>query len=152
MRIANDADEFRSVAERHVMDLDVLPRGDVALVERRVLLDRVREGLHLLGRDAAEGQLDPDHLDVGLALAVDALLQAELDELVALELAVEEAARLRVEVVELPLEDRDDVPGDVLVDLGVGKSPPPAGRIGGHARALYRVKHESGSGFSYSPR
>jgi hypothetical protein len=28
-------------------------------------------------------------------------------------------AGLRVEVVELALKDRDDVPGDVLVDLGV---------------------------------
>ena len=28
------------------------------------------------------GQLDADHLDVGLALAVDALLEAEADELV----------------------------------------------------------------------
>ena len=34
------------------------------------------------------GKLDPDHLHVGLALAVDALLQAELDELVALEVAL----------------------------------------------------------------
>ena len=31
----------------------------------------------------------------------------------------EEAAGLGVEVVELALEDRDQVPGDVLVDLGV---------------------------------
>ena len=34
-------------------------------------------------------------------------------------LAVEELVGLVVEVVELALEDRDDVPGDVLVDLGV---------------------------------
>ena len=34
-------------------------------------------------------------------------------------LAVEELAGLGVEVVELLLENRDDVPGHVLVDLGV---------------------------------
>ena len=75
------ADELRRVGERDVVDLDVLAGGDVALVQRRVLLDRVGEGLHLLRGDAAHRQLDADHLHVGLALAVDALLQAEADEL-----------------------------------------------------------------------
>ena len=70
------------VAQRDVVDLDVLAGGDVALVERRVALDHVGEGLHLLGGDAAERQLHPHHLHVGLALAVDALLEAEADELV----------------------------------------------------------------------
>ena len=39
------------VGERDVVDLDVLAGGDVALVERGVLLDHVRELVHLLGRD-----------------------------------------------------------------------------------------------------
>ena len=91
----------------------------MALAERGVLLDHVGEHLHLLGGDAAEGQLHADHLHVGLALAVDALLEAEADELLLGLLAAEEAGGLGVEVVELALEDRDDVPGDVLVDLGV---------------------------------
>ena len=68
-------------SQRDVVDLDVLARGDVALVERRVALDDVGEGLQLLGRDAAHRQLHADHLHVGLALAVDALLEAEADEL-----------------------------------------------------------------------
>ena len=71
------------------------------------------------GRDAAERQLHPDHLHVGLALAVDALLEAEADELVLLQLAGEELLGFVVEVVELALDDRDDVPGDVLVGLRV---------------------------------
>ena len=75
--------------------------------------------VHLLGRDAAHRQLHADHLHVGLALAVDALLEPEADELLLGLLAVEEAAGLGVEVVELALDDRDQVPGDVLVDLGV---------------------------------
>ena len=41
-------------AQRDVVDLDVLARRDVALVQRRVLLDDVGEGVHLLRRDAAE--------------------------------------------------------------------------------------------------
>ena len=75
------ADQRLHVAQRHVVDLDVLAGRDVALVERRVLFDDVGEGVHLLRRDAAEGELDADHLHVGLALAVDALFEAEADEL-----------------------------------------------------------------------
>src|SRR6185295_16512390 len=107
------------VAQRHVMDLDVLPGGDVPLAQRRVLLDDAGEGLHLLGGDAAEGQLHAGHLHVGLALAVDALLEAEADELVFGHLAGEELLGFIVEVVELALDDRDDVPGDVGVGLRV---------------------------------
>ena len=81
-RLAELADRLLRLRQRDVVHLDVLARRDVALVQRHVLLDHVREGLHLLGRDAAEGQLHADHLHVGLALAVDALLEAELDELV----------------------------------------------------------------------
>ena len=120
------ADELRRVRERHVVDLDVLARGDVALAQRGVVLDRVREGLHLLGGDAAQRQLDADHLHVGLALAVDALLEAEADELVLGDLAPHEPGGLGVEVVELPLDDRDHVAGDVLVDLGVLERADPA--------------------------
>ena len=47
------------------------------LVQRGPLLDHGAEGLHLLKSDAAEGQLDADHLHVGLALPVDALFEAE---------------------------------------------------------------------------
>ena len=102
-----------------MVDLDVLAGGDVALVQRRVLLDHAGEGVHLLRRDAAEGKLDADHLHVGLALAVDALFEPEADELVLRQLAGEELLGFVVEVVELALDDRDDVPGDVLVGLRV---------------------------------
>ena len=121
--LADLPDELGRVGEGDVVDLDVLAGGDVALVERRELLDRVGEGLHLLGADASEGKLHADHLHVGLALAVDALLQAEADELLLGLLAAQEAGGLGVEVVELPLEDRDHVAGDVVVDLGVLQRP-----------------------------
>ena len=119
---ADLADQLGHLGQRHVVDLDVLARGDVRLVQRRVLLGDVAEHVHLLRRDTAEGKLDADHLhgDLrGLALAVDTLLEAEADEVGLLDLAREEVGGLVVEVVELALDDRDDVTRDVLVDLGV---------------------------------
>jgi hypothetical protein len=114
-----------------VVHLDVLPRGDVPLVQGHVLLDHVGEGLELLGRDTAPRQLHANHLHVRLALPVDALLEAEADELGLVDLPAEVALGLVVEVVELALEDRDDVPGDVRVDLRVvqGAAAPDAGLL-----------------------
>ena len=117
------ADRGGGVGQRDVVQLDVLARRDVALVQRHVLLDDVGEGVELVGRDAAARELDADHLDGGLALAVDALLEAELDELGLLDVAAQEALGLGVEVVELALDDRDDVAGDVLANLGVLERP-----------------------------
>ena len=131
---------FGRVGQRHVVHLDVLARGDVALAQRHVLLDHVRERVELVGRHAAERQLDADHLHVGLALAVDALLEAELDELVVLELALQEARGLGVEVVELALEDRDHVPRNVLDHLGFSSDPVRALCIGPSFRS--RADHE----------
>ncbi len=113
------ADQRLHVAQRHVVDLDVLAGRDVTLVQRRPALDDIGEDVHLLGSNAAEGKLDADHLDVGLALPVDALFEAEADELVFGGVAGEELLGLGVEVVELALEDRDHVAGDVLVALRV---------------------------------
>ena len=79
----------------------------MALAEGRVALDHLAEHLHLLGGDPAEGELDAHHLHVGLALAIDALLQPEADELLLGLLAAQEAGGLGVEVVELALEDRE---------------------------------------------
>src|SRR5918912_695881 len=104
---------------RYVVELDVLARRDVALAERRVALGDVREGLELLRGDAAEGKLDPDHLDGGLALPVDPLPEAEGDVLLRGRAPLEEGIGLRVEVLELALEDGDHVARDVLVDLGI---------------------------------
>ena len=86
----------------------------------------VGEGVHLLRGDAAEGKLDPDHLHVGLALAVDALFEAEADELVFRQALGEELLGFVVEVVELALDDRDHVAGDVLVGLRVLERADPA--------------------------
>ena len=121
-----------------MVDLDVLTGGDVALVQGRVLLHHGGEHVHLVGGDPAHRQLDAAHLDVGLALAVDALLEPEADELGLLGPAVEELLRLVVEVVELVLEDRYHVPGHVGEDLGVVQRPlTAAGRAG---RRLHPAK------------
>ncbi len=134
------ADRLRGVGQRDVVQLDVLTRRDVPLVERHVRLDHVGEGVHLVGRDAAEGELDADHLDGGLALPVDALLETELDELRLFDVAAQVARRLRVEVVELTLDDRDDVAGDVLANLGVlERSSATADRCGLHGRSQCSV-------------
>ena len=129
--VADQPDELGRVGQRHVVDLDVLAGGDVALAQRRPALDRLGEGVHLLGGHAAERQLDADHLDVRLALAVDALLEAEADELVLRGLPPHELGGLGVEVVELALDDRDHVAGNVLVALRVLEraDPPLAGLV-----------------------
>jgi hypothetical protein len=97
----------------------------------------------VMWRDAAERQLDADHLHVGLPLAVDALPEAEADELVLGRLTRQELLGLVVEVVELALEDRDDVPGHVLADLGVLERT----RLGTHAPQSTKSISES----SYFP-
>ncbi len=84
------------------------------LPKRGVLFDYVGELVHLLGGDAAEGELHADHLHIGLTLAVDALAQAELDEFVFLHAARQELRGFGLEVVVLPLQDRDHMSWDVL--------------------------------------
>src|SRR5215218_3220271 len=137
VRVAQLADRLGGVVERHVVHLDILPGGDVALDERCVLLDHVREGLHLLRSDAPEGELRADHLNVRLALAVDALPEAEGDERVLSLPPAEELARLGVEVVELPLQDRDHVTRHVLQDLRVLERALPALGLAGCGRRFH---------------
>src|SRR6202012_5491714 len=98
---------------------------------------------------------------IGLALAVDTLLEPELDEIRLGQLAVEEARGLRVEVVELLLEDRDDMPREFLDDLGVLRRAGAGGlggdglhrgvlwsTAGGAGRGRFRQTTKSGSGYS----
>ena len=56
-RLAQLADRRLDFRQRDVVHLDVLAGGDVALVQRHVLLDDVGELVHLLGCDPAEGSL-----------------------------------------------------------------------------------------------
>src|SRR4029078_2095706 len=83
------------------------------------------------GGTPAKGQLELDPLDVRLALPVDALLEPEADELVLRGLFPHELGGLGIEVVELPLDDRDQCAGNVLLALRVLEraDPPLAGLV-----------------------
>ena len=67
---------LRHVCELHEMELHVLARGQVAAAGR-VVIRNFGEGEQLLGREKSRDDLDAQHLDAGLALAVGAVRQAE---------------------------------------------------------------------------
>jgi hypothetical protein len=114
----------------------------MAFTEWGVALRDFAKGIHLVGGDTAEGKLHADHLDARLTLAVDALLQAEADELAFVELAVHEALGFGTEVFELAFEDGQNLSGVVGVNdgfyFGHGDQPGFAGR----PAALKGDKHE----------
>jgi hypothetical protein len=73
------------------VELDVLARGEVA-VTAVVLAGNVREHAHLLRRQQAVGHGDAQH--VGMALHVQAVLQAQRQELFFGQLVVQAAGNL----------------------------------------------------------
>ena len=93
------AQDVGDLLELHEVELDVLAGGDVAPapgVRRRRC---GRACVELVGGQAAVGDLHPHHLVVAaLALAVDAVVQAEDPEDVLLEVAGEVAGELRLEL------------------------------------------------------
>ena len=103
------------------VELDVLARGDVAAAQAGVLLGDLAHHVHLLGVDAAVGQLDAHHLLVHLALAVGAHAQAERRELALQRFGVGAVARgLELVVLDLFVERDEDMPGlEVGRDLWV---------------------------------
>ena len=128
------------VGQRDVVHLDVLAGRDVALAQRHVLLDHVGEGLELVGRDAAHRQLDADHLHVGLALAVDALLEAELDEL---RLRSSFPSRYRVDSVSKSSNSRSRIgitcPGTFSTTSGFSSDPCAGTALGVKRAGLHRL-------------
>ena len=64
------------VLECHEVELNILPRRHMT-DPRRIGLRHIGNRTHLLGVQASEGDLDPDHLHTGLALTIDAVLEAE---------------------------------------------------------------------------
>ena len=121
---AEDLHDVVRVGEREVVQLHRLARRQVALAERREVLRDHGEGFELLRGGAAEWQFHAHHLPVRLALAVHALAQTELGEVVGLAVLSEELGRFRLEVLELFLEDRDHAARAV-------------GTCGGRHRALH---------------
>ena len=110
------------------MELHVLAGGEVAPAAR-VRLGDVRERLELLGGDAAVRHLDAQHLVVAaLALAVDALVQAEDAEHVFVDPAVEVLADGALVDVELLGDHRVEDSGGQLADVDRHKAAPGWGR------------------------
>ena len=112
------------------MQLDVLARGDVALLQRGKPFGNLGEGVQLIGRNAAERQLHADHLHVGLPLPVDALLEPESDELLFDAPPGQIGLSLGGEVRELLVEDLDHTPGGVFSFSNRHAWPPRAARRG----------------------
>ena len=88
--------------ERHEVELQVLPRRDVA-VAARPALGHVGEDARLVGVHQALRDLDADHLDAVLPLAVGAAQQAERAPLVGTELALLELLERLDELVDVAL-------------------------------------------------
>ena len=99
------------------MELEVLPGGDVSLAQRCEALRQLPEGVHLVRRHPAEGELHARHLHVWLALAVHTLLQpVALENRLFLVAARQEARRFGLKVVELLGQDRQHLAGSVGLD------------------------------------
>ncbi len=118
------AHDLGDALEVDEVELDVLAGRDVAPATRVGLAD-VGHHVELLGGDGAVGRLDPHHLAVpALALAVDAVVQAEHPEDVLGEVAGQVAGQLLLEL--------GDVGGGLDVDLSLQHGRASVGR--GHER------------------
>ena len=76
------------------MELESLSRGNVAHLARREPICDIAQHVHLIGGHRAVRDLHPHHLGIVLALAVDAVLQAERAKVVAHPPALEKGVRL----------------------------------------------------------
>ena len=93
------------------VELDVLPRGEMAVVA--VVAPRhVREHAHLVGGERAVGNGDPQH--IGVQLQIDAVHQAQRLELVFRQLAGQAAADLVAEFAHALVDERAV---EVVVDV-----------------------------------
>jgi hypothetical protein len=71
--------QIGDAVQRDEVILDVLPGGEVA-ASAAELVGHARQLIHLGGGEQPAGDLAAHHLDAGLALSVDAVLQAEWTE------------------------------------------------------------------------
>ena len=116
--VAEHAEHVGHLVERDEVHLDVLARSDVAFAQGGEGHADFGEAVELIGGDAAHGQLDPVHVNVGLPLSVDALAQAVEHELHLLALLLAERGRFGLEIVEFVVPDRDHDSGRVGSGLG----------------------------------
>jgi hypothetical protein len=99
-----------------MMKLDVLPGGDVPLLQWRVPLSDVPQDSQGLCGEDSTGYLDPDHLHVGLPLTVNPLPETEGSEHCVILLPSLEAGRLDLEPLNFVFHERDN-PGRFLGQL-----------------------------------
>jgi hypothetical protein len=78
------------------VELDILPRRDVADASR-VGVSQPRKAPQLIRRQPSKGDLDPDHLNAGLTLAIDAMLEAKRFEDIAGDLSGIQALHFALE-------------------------------------------------------
>ena len=113
----HQAQDLGRLLERDEVELHVLAGGEVAPAAGVVVGD-VRERVEVFGVDAAVRDLDAQHLGAAaLALAVDAVVQAEDAERVLVDAAVEVLGDGALEDVELFGDDRFEWAGREIADV-----------------------------------
>ena len=108
---AQQPQHLRAPGQRHVMELEVLPGGDVAFAQRGVLLSYGPQGFQRLRREDATRDLYPHHLHVGLPLPVHALPEPEGNELAVLQFSGDIRGRLLFEALYLVVDEWNDPRG-----------------------------------------
>ena len=93
-----------TVLQLHVVDLNVLSRGQVVL-SRAVFVADIEDGPELLKGQQAHGHLDADHLHTWLPLSVDTSGQPEAAEAFLIDLALLEQEDSAVQVKNVPLNN-----------------------------------------------
>ncbi len=96
----------RDLCDRHIVDLDVLARRDMGDVMLRIGLEHIGDRLELCRRHVTAGDLDANHVDPVLALAVDALLQSNRLEAFRIDLVTEEGLDVFLEAVQFFVVDQ----------------------------------------------
>ena len=104
--VGQQVHEVGDLGERHEVVLNVLAGGEVAFAAAELFGD-FRELVGLCGSQQAAGDFAADHLDARLALAVDAVFQAERAEIVLGDFAREEG-RLPFSGTFRSLRERSD--------------------------------------------
>src|SRR5262245_45087509 len=82
------------------MELDILARGHMPDTSG-ISLSQFCNPAKLIGRQSSEGDLDTNHLDTGLPLAIDAILQTEWPEQVTRDVAGNHAPGFCLEGLDL---------------------------------------------------
>ena len=127
--------ELRAVLEFHMVDLNVLPGGQMVFAGG-VFVANVEDGPELVKRQQPHGDFDSDHLNAGLPLAVDAARKAQASKpfFIHATFFVEEDAAVEVEDVLLDDGVVDFVDETEHEDGGLSYQKKKASAVGGLCR------------------